>query len=362
MRENDSKISRRQVLRLAALGALSAFVAACQRAVAPITSTSAPVPVAAPTKDINSKGAPPVAVSAGDGVPVTANADFYTVWYESGGVPQIPPSWKLTLTGQVNKELSFTLDDLKAMPAVTEMRTLECISNPVGGDLLSNAIWKGVRLKDLLTQAGAKPGAKSLKLNSFDGYSTGIPLDLGMHDHALLVYEMNGEALPGEHGAPLRCLWPGHYGMKQPKWIQTITVINDTYAGYWERQGWSYDAFVLPNSRIDLPQDNSTITDSTFTLSGVAYSGEAGIAKIDVSWDDTTQWQAATLTRGPSPYTWTLWKWTGPSLPTGRHQMYARVTDNSGQMQTKAQAVNLLDNTFPNGTSNMHSIVLDFKT
>jgi DMSO/TMAO reductase YedYZ molybdopterin-dependent catalytic subunit len=356
----DKKLSRRGMLRLAALSAVGAFVAACQRAVEPITGANAPA--AAPTKDINSKSAPtPGAAATSDSVPITPNSDFYTVWYESGNVPAVPSNWKLTITGQVDKEISFTIDDLKALPAVTEMRTLECISNPVGGDLISNAIWKGVRLKDLLGQAGVKQGAKSLKLESFDGYSTGIPLDLGMHDHALLVYEMNGEPLPGEHGAPLRCLWPGRYGMKQPKWIQTITVLNTDFAGYWEKQGWSSDAFILPNSRIDSPPDLAVITAPTFALSGVAYSGEDGIAKIEISWDDSNQWQPADLTRGPSAYTWTLWKWTGQSLLAGRHQMYARVTDNRGRMQTKGQAFNLLGGTFPNGTSDMHSIVLDFK-
>ena len=358
MRGKDRGLSRREVLRLGVLGAMSAFVAACQRAVGPVVNA----PTAAPTKDPNAQQAPLVAVSAGDGVPVTATADFYTVWYGTGDTPKVPANWKLALTGLVNQELSFTLDALKAMPAVTEMRTLECISNPAGGDLISNAIWKGVRLRELLTQAGVKQGVKTLKLESFDGYSTGIPIELGMHEHALLVYEMNGEPLPGEHGAPLRCLWPGRYGMKQPKWIQTITASDGDYAGYWEKQGWSYDAFILPNSRIDVPEDLAEISTPTVTLAGIAYSGEAGIAKLEIAWDDTQVWNTAELARGPSPYTWTLWRWIGPALSAGRHQMYARVTDNKGQMQTKAQAVNLLGDTFPNGTSNMHSILLDFKS
>ncbi len=358
MRENDRKISRRDVLRLAALGALGAFVSACQRAVAPVANAAVP----APTKDINAKGAPPVTPSTIDGVPITSNDNFYTVWYESGNTPQPPANWKLTITGMVDKEIQLSLDEIKAMPAVTEMRTLECISNPVGGDLISNALWKGIQFKDLLTQAGVKQGTKTLKLESFDGYSTGIPLDLGMDEHALLVYEMNGVPLPAEHGAPLRCLWPGRYGMKQPKWIQTITAINGDYAGFWEQQGWSNDAYVLPNSRIDSPPDLSTVATPTFTLSGIAFSGAAGIAKLDVSWDDTNQWHTAELTRGPSPYTWTLWKWTGASLPAGRHQMFARVTDNSGQVQIRGQGLDLLNGTFPDGTSDMHSIVLDFQT
>lgn len=357
MQDND-QISRRDVLRLTILSVTGAFLAACQNTLQPITNA----PSAEPPKDIASKGAPRVAQpKLIDGIPITSNEDFYTVWYSSGDVPKPPPDWKLTLKGEVERPLVLTLDQLKAMPAVEEMRTLECISNPVGGELISNALWRGVRLKDLLTQASMKSSARELKLESFDGYATSIPVELGMHDHSLLVYEMNGEPLPREHGAPLRCLWPGRYGMKQPKWIQTITLINTEFRGYWERQGWSNDAFVLPNSRIDSPQDLAVIATPTFTLSGIAYSSEEGIAKIEIGWDDPKEWQPAELTRGPSPYTWTLWKWTGPALATGRHTLYARVTDQSGRVQSRGQTFNLLGGTFPNGTDQMHSIVLDFK-
>lgn len=360
---NDRRFSRREVLRLAALGTIGAFVAACQRAVAPLTSAPTNVPAPSPTKEVFTKGAPvsETPATTADQVSITANADFYTVAYRDDEPPSIPSGWKLKLTGQVDHEFAWTLDQIKAMPAVTEMRTLQCISNPVGGNLISNAVWKGIRLKDLLTQAGVKSGTKELELESFDGYSTAIPIELGMDDHSLLVYEMNGESLPAIHGAPLRCLWPGHYGMKQPKWIQTITVINTDYAGFWEQQGWSDDASVRPFSRIDSSSDGATVSTLTFSLSGVAFTGAAGLAKVEISWDDTNQWQTAELTRGPSPYVWTLWKWTGPALAAGKHQMYARATDNSGQMQVRAQEFNLLGNTFPNGTSDMHSIVLNFQ-
>src|SRR5574341_493095 len=354
----DNSLTRRNLLRLIGISAASSIIAACQRALEPLTGA----PAAAPPKDIASKGAPRVAQPKEiSGIPITSKEDFYTVWYSSGNVPKPPPDWRLTLRGEVERPLVLTLDQLKAMPAVEEMRTLECISNPVGGDLISNALWKGVRLKDLLAQAGVKSGARELKLESFDGYFTSIPIELGLRDHSLLVYEMNGEPLPREHGAPLRCLWPGRYGMKQPKWIQTITVISGNFAGYWEKQGWTNDAFILPNSRIDSPKDLAAITTPTFTLSGVAYSGEDGIAKIEIGWDDTKEWLPAELTRGPSPYTWTLWKWTGPALGPGRHTLYARVADSSGRVQSRGQTFNLLGGTFPNGTDQMHSIVLDFR-
>ena len=366
MRDKYTKLSRREVLRLAALSALGAFVAACQQAIAPVSSApagSGAAPAAAPTKEVFSQGAPPPSEpQAVNGISITSNDNFYTVAYRDDEPPQVPPNWKLALTGEVDRPVSLSLDDIKAMLPVTQMRTLECISNPVGGDLISNAEWKGIRLKDLLAQAGVKSGVKELKLESFDGYSTAIPLELGMDEDSLLVYAMNGEALPAIHGAPLRCLWPGHYGMKQPKWLQTITAIPDAYAGYWEKQGWSDDASIQPFSRIDSPQDGGTVVGSQLTLSGLAFTGAAGLAQLEVSWDNTNEWHAAELTRGPSPYVWTAWKWTGAALSAGRHQIFARATDKSGAMQVRGQGFNLLGGTFPNGTADMQSIVLDFQS
>jgi DMSO/TMAO reductase YedYZ molybdopterin-dependent catalytic subunit len=359
VQDKHTKLSRRDLLRLAAIGAASAFLAACQRGLEPLTGSSAPAPL--PTQLPATKAAPLAAtspVTSGE-IPVTPNKDFFSV--SAGPTPTIPANWKLTITGQVDKPLTLTLDEIKAMPSATEMRTLACISNPVGGDLISNAMWKGVRLKDLLAQAGVKSSARYLQLDSFDEWSTGIPLNLAMDDHSLLAYEMNGVPLPRDHGAPLRCLWPGRYGMKQPKWIQTITVTNTEYIGYWEQQGWSNEAKIRPFSRIDNPPDLAVVTTPTFTLSGVAYTDESGLAKLEISWDDTNQWQTTELTRGPSPYTWTLWKWMGEALLPGRHTLYARATDGHGQMQTRGQAINLLGGTFPNGTDQMHSIVLEFK-
>ena len=182
-----------------------------------------------------------------------------------------------------------------------------------------------------------------------------------MDDHALLVYEMNAEPLPAIHGAPLRCLWPGRYGMKQPKWIQTITAIPDEYLGYWEKQGWSNEAVIQPNSRIDSPTDLTPVTTPTFSVSGIAYTNDSGLKRVEIGWDDAREWQPASLTQGPSPLVWTQWKWTGPALSPGRHTIYARATDGNGSTQTWAQTLNLLSGTFPNGTADMHSIVLEFK-
>jgi len=365
MRKN-LQLSRRDVLRLAVAG-LSTFLAACQRATKPLAGLREPAPQ--PTQDVITQVAPtPTAISAAaDGVPVTPNEAFYRI--AAGPDPEVPADWKLTLTGLVAQPLTLTLDEVKAMPSVTEMRTLECIENPVGGGLISNAVWKGVRLKDLLARAGVNGNAHHLKLEAVDGYSTGIPLELGMDDHALLVYEMNGVPLPPEHGAPLRCLWPGRYGMKQPKWIQTITLVDKIHLGYWEITGWSREAKVRPFSRIDSPQEGGVVTGDTLvvagnalTLSGIAFTDDSGLAKVEISWDDTDEWQPAELTRGPSPYTWTVWKWTGKALPPGRHKVYVRATDGSGQTQTRDRVSNYLGGVFPDGAIQMQWVMLTFES
>lgn len=340
MSDLHTPLTRREWLRLAALGAGGALLAACARATEPITRT-----FATPTPSVLT-------------IPITANQDFFTLSIR--GTPNIPADWKLTITGLVERTLAFTLDELKAMPPVTAMRTLACISNPPGGDLIGNAVWRGVRLRDLLARAGITSNARYLKLQSFDGFDTGIPLDLGMDPDALLVYEMNGEPLPRDHGAPLRCLFPGRYGMKQPKWLETITVVAEEHYGFWEKQGWSNEAYILPWARIDSPKAYTTITDATFTLYGLAFSGAAGLAKVEIGWDDTKQWLPTELVRAPSPLAWSVWRWSGNALSPGQHTLYARATDGLGNTQVRAQPFRIMES-FPNGVDVMHSIVLDFR-
>jgi len=340
MSDLHTRLTRREVLRLAALGAGGALLAACARATEPITRALPTPSPSVPT------------------IPITATKDFFTLSIR--GTPTLPADWKLTITGLVEQSLTLTLDEIKALPAVTATRTLACISNPVGGDLIGNAVWRGVRLRDLLARARVTSNARYLKLESFDGFHTGIPLDLGMDTDALLVYEINGEPLPRDLGAPLRCLFPGRYGMKQPKWIQTITVMSEMHLGFWEKQGWSDDAYLLPFSRIDAPKNSTTITEATFMLSGIAFSGAAGLAKVEISWDDTKQWFPADLTRAPSPLAWSVWRWSGQALSAGRHTLYARATDGRGNMQVRAQPFRIVES-FPDGVDEMHSIVLDFR-
>jgi hypothetical protein len=142
--------------------------------------------------------------------------------------------------------------------------------------------------------------------------------------------------------------------------LTTITAITEEYLGYWEKQGWSNDASINPNSRIDVPEEDAKITTVSFAMQGIGFSGEEGIAKVEVSWDNGKTWVEAELTRGPTPYVWTSWNFRGQSPEAGQHFLLARVTDKAGRSQTR-EAKNFLKETFPNGSSGMHAVVVEFQ-
>ncbi|MFZ0510405.1 MAG: molybdopterin-dependent oxidoreductase [Candidatus Nitrosopolaris sp.] len=144
-------------------------------------------------------------------------------------------SWSLNVKGLVNNPLTVTYEEIKAMPSVEEYATLQCVSNKIGGDLTSTALWKGVRLKDVLQKAQLKPDAKYMAFRCYDGYDVGIPLERGLLDGSILAYEMNLAPLTSEHGYPVRAIVPGLYGMMNPKWITEIELVGNVYEGYWAR-------------------------------------------------------------------------------------------------------------------------------
>jgi len=341
---------RRDVLRLLAGGALGAMAAACARRLSlPEPAPDQPPP--SPRPSIRLPGPEQWPIEAP--VPITPTREFYQVQYST--VPRVDvEAWTLEIVGEVERPLRLTYPDLLAMPAVIEMRTLECISNPVGGDLIGNAVWKGVRMADLLAMAGVRPTAQEMVLHAADGYHTSIPVDLARDPHSILAYMMNGEVLPPEHGFPLRALWPGRYGMKQPKWITRIELIRGEHIGYWEGQGWSREAIIKPNSRIDAPR-SGMLPPQPVEIRGIAFSGPAGIARVEVSVDDGRTWQAAELTRGPTPYVWTVWRYRWEHPEEGDHVLRARVVQNDGYVQPRGRG-RLLGGTFPDGTDEQHAV------
>jgi hypothetical protein len=173
---------------------------------------------------------------------------------------------------------------------------------------------------------------------------------------------MNGGTLPAKHGFPLRCLLPGRYGQKQPKWIKRIVAQRQPHIGHWEGQGWSDAALILPNARIEQPADRSA-TGPDFVVSGVAFTDDSGLDRLEISLDDGRSWQEAELLRGPNPYTWTTWWLYVESASPGRYRVLARATDGGGHAQVRARRrvfnpdiSSTWHGTFPDGTDEMHAI------
>lgn len=291
---------------------------------------------------------------------LTANPEFYTVKYAQ--VPQIGlDSWSLSVTGLVHEPIRLTYAEVKTLPVVTTMHTLECIGNPAGGNLIGNAEWRGISLRDLLQRAGVDARARYAVIGGVDEYFTSVPIERAMHEHSLLAYEMNGETLPLNHGFPLRALLPGVYGQKQPKWITGIDLTDREELGPWEQQGWSREAILQLNSAIRQPVDNQKLKPGDILIAGVAHHREIGIQSIEVSTDGGATWNAATLTRGPSPYVWTTWGYVFKNASPGQHRLMVRAIDRDGNRQDQVNA-GILTDVFPNGTSAVHSIIIDVST
>ena len=294
---------------------------------------------------------------------ITPNDEFYRV-----DVNVIPPSvdastWSLNLHGLVGTPTSLSYDQLLALPAIEEYATLECVSNKVGGDLMSTALWKGPRLNDVLSRAGVGSGADYVVFRCRDGYDVGIPLDRAMMDGTILAYEMNGAQLPVDHGYPVRAIVPGLYGMMNAKWITEIELVSGVYEGFWQRRGWENDAHYQTGSIIVTPGDSplrdrfpisgsmTDITGNTIGVAGVAFAGDRGITKVEVSTDGGNTWEAASLQDPLSGYTWVFWKYEWNPPATGSYKLMVRATDGTGQVQ-----VATMTDPFPNGATGYQAI------
>lgn len=285
---------------------------------------------------------------------VTANADFYYVSKNLVGDPMVDArGWHLAIGGLVERPTSLTYDQLRALPTVERYHTLECISNELGGDLMSNALFTGVRLADLLASAGIQPGASEVIFRAADGYSDSIHLTRALDPRAMLAYHINGRPLPQPHGFPARLLVPGLYGMKNGKWITQLELGAGGYTGYWEERGWTPEAIVKTTARIDTPTEGDLLTPRPLYLAGVAYSADRGIAQVDVSTDGGRTWIPATLKRPLGDLTWVLWEvlWT----PTqGTHVVVARAVELDGRVQQPTAAPPL-----PDGASGYQAITVN---
>jgi DMSO/TMAO reductase YedYZ molybdopterin-dependent catalytic subunit len=284
---------------------------------------------------------------------ITPNDRFYKVSKNTFGDPAIDGSrWRLRVTGSVSNSLDLDLNAIKSLPAVQQYQTLECIDNEVGGDLISNAQWTGARLADVLGQAGVSGGARRVVFRCEDGYSDSISLDKAMEPTTLLAYEMNGQTLPPDHGFPVRVLSPNLYGIKNPKWVTEIQLVDGDFRGFWQQRGWTNEGIIKTMSRIDVPANGSTVGGGYQRIGGLAFAGNRGIGGVEISADGGSSWTAATLAPALSNMSWVLW--TSDWLPQGPMQVLAvRATDGAGQPQPTQIAPSL-----PDGVSGIQRVTI----
>src|SRR6476659_3577172 len=266
-------------------------------------------------------------------------------------------SWSLSIKGLVNNPITLNYEQIKSMNSVEEYATLSCISNKIGGDLVSSALWKGIPLRDILNKAHVKPQVKYIVFRCYDGYDVGIPLESGLMDGTILAYNMNNIPLPNDHGYPLRAIVSGFYGMMNPKWITEIELVDKTYEGFWQRKGWTnngikniYSSIVIPgNQPIDdrfpnLVPNSSFLNGKNIPIAGIAFAGDRGISKVEVSVDGGTTWKTAIVKDPLSQYTWVLWTSGFTAADKGDYKIIVRATDKTGQIQTSE-----LEEPFPSG-------------
>ena len=270
---------------------------------------------------------------------ITPNGSFYRV-DTALLLPQVDPSsWQLRIHGMVEREVTITFAELLRRPLIEDYLTLTCVSNPVGGPYVGNAKWLGASLAGLIRQARPRAGASQLLCTSVDGFTSGTPLQVVLDGRdALLAVAMNGSALPVEHGFPARMVIPGLYGyVSATKWVTDIEVTTFADASaYWVERGWSQQAPIKTESRIDVPAIGSTLRPGPTQVAGVAWAQHKGVAAVEVR-VDRGPWHEARLAAVPDIDTWRQWVWEWQATP-GNHLIEARATDKTGYTQTAVQA------------------------
>ncbi len=270
---------------------------------------------------------------------ITPNDSFYRV-DTALILPQVDPAtWQLRIHGMVQREVTLTFAELLKRPLIEDYVTLTCVSDPVGGPYVGNAKWLGASLAALIRLARPLAGASQLLCTSVDGFTSGTPLTVVLDGReALLAVAMNGTALPVEHGFPARMVVPGLYGyVSATKWVTDIEVTTFAAASaYWVQRGWSQQAPIKTECRIDVPSGGASLRPGLTPVAGVAWAQHKGIAAVQVRVDNGP-WHQARLAAVPDIDTWRQWVWEWPAAP-GNHLLEARATDQTGYTQTPVQA------------------------
>ena len=284
----------------------------------------------------------------------TSVADFYSVFIRTEPSVVDGATWTLPITGLVDNPLSLTLDDLRNnYEAMDQFATLSCISGRVGTGLIGTTLWTGASLQDVLAEAGVQPGARHLQIQCADGYYETVDLDLINDDRRImLTYAWDENPLSTGHGFPLRIYIPGRYGMKQPRWIISIQVIDEYIEGYWVERGWDKDAIMQTTSVID-----TVATDAVFgrgnsmrvPIGGIAHGGARGISRVEIRVDGG-EWVEAELRAPLSELTWVIWRYDWP-FEAGNHTFEVRCVEADGTRQIEEARPQR-----PSGSRGIHSL------
>jgi DMSO/TMAO reductase YedYZ molybdopterin-dependent catalytic subunit len=282
----------------------------------------------------------------------TPNEDFYLIDTTIAKPTIEPEEWTLRIHGLVEREIELTYSELVARPMTESWITLSCVSNEVGGGLVGNARWSGVRLAPLLSGLGISDEADCVLQTSHDGWFCATPLEVLTDERdAMLAVAMNGRPLPIEHGFPVRTVVPGLYGyVSATKWVVDLEVTTfEKAVGYWTTKGWSAEGPVKIASRIDVPRSGDDVEAGPVSIGGVAWHQHTGIAAVEVQVDGGA-WQRAELGEVPSVDTWVQWAVT-VDVPEGDHEVRVRAIGRDGDTQTSV--VRAPD---PDGATGLHTI------
>lgn len=347
--------SRRSTLRLAAGGAGALAVAGgvagwlLQRLAGPNTDVELVAPARPAT--IPERGDWPEI--EGLTPEITATDDHYVVDINLFSPNVEAEGWRLSVGGLVDSPLELSFEELQdRFEIVEEYSVLVCVSNEVGGNLVGNSAWGGVRLRDVLGSAGVGAGAVDVVFTGADGYTDSIPLEAAMAPSTLLAVSQNGAPLQQDHGFPCRVRVPSIYGMKNVKWLQSIEVVDRDFNGYWAERGWSDTAIIKTQSRIDVPRDGEEVTDGEEAwIAGIAWAGDRGLSKVEVSVDGGKSWTRTMLKDPVAQNSWQQWAYRWTPSGSGEVELLCRATDGTGEVQTDKEAP-----PHPSGAAGWHAI------
>ena len=295
---------------------------------------------------------------------ITPNDLFYQVSKNLDDPIVKRNAWRLDLVGAVENPRVYSFAEIAAMPAVEQETTLLCISYGIGSGLCSNAIWKGVPFPHILAETKPKPNAAAVLFHAADGYYETFRFEKLTESTTLLAYEMNGEPLPERHGFPLRLIVPGLYGEKNPKWLTRIELLaaDDPRLrgklGFYREQGWAREGDEIPiHSRIDAPQvwgdhfGGPFVVGKTYELRGMAFSGDNGISRVEISTDDGETWEEAEISEPGTDISWSLWRYEWMPEEAGESQVVVRAYDRDGEQQ-----ISDYRDQVPDGATGLHRV------